>query len=131
VVFDSNGAIKFWSLSTSPQCTGENVWLVRYTGGYLCGCTGKGYWESLMETVIDSGTAACNADNPTCKYVFSGALNRYIFSGAGCPDTIIPNCHFVDNGFTYCFPIYFSWYNNSPSCNAGGVFPYCFPAGLN
>jgi hypothetical protein len=83
------------------------VGLTRYTGGYLCGCTAKGYWENLTETAIDPGTNVCNFDNNSCTYTFSGTLNRYIFEGNGCNEDIIASCHLVGNGFPYCFTIYF------------------------
>jgi hypothetical protein len=81
--------------------------VTRYIGGSLCGCTAKGYWESLTESLIETGTNACNDDNNSCNYIFSGALNRYVFEGEGCSTEIVAKCHFAENGFTYCFPIYF------------------------
>ncbi|MDR0650757.1 MAG: hypothetical protein LBG59_05145 [Candidatus Peribacteria bacterium] len=61
----------------------------------------------MTETVIDTGSIVCNSDNSACKYAFSGALNRYVFEGTGCSEEIIAGCHIAENGFTYCFPIFF------------------------
>jgi len=72
VIFDSYGAVQLWVISgiDTMGCSENNIGLMgtkRVDGKlYLCACTNKGYWTSVLDDPDGSKTEACT--NERCKY---------------------------------------------------------------